>query len=536
MDRVRGAAIAVVVVLVLARAVAGTVAPAAAATTAVSYQPPVDAPIIDHFRPPPHPWAAGNRGIDYATAAGDRVHAAASGRVVFAGPVGGTRHVTLLHADGLRTSYSFLSSTLVVLDHEVAAGDPIGVASGPLHFGVRLGDDYLDPELLFAGHVPTPRLLPVEPPFGGPGSERRALWTVVVDAVGRGWSSVSRQAAPWLHYRQALDPAGRVVATLVGVVRRRRAQRACTPAEQPVTVPQGDRVVVLVAGLGSSSDDGAIDELNVEALGYQPENVVRFSYGGGQVTPGSADDERWGRAFPDLAHSEYDAAEVEGDLRRAGGRLLELLVALSVEAPGVPIDVIAHSQGGVVTRLALEGGVEAGGLPTALEHVITLATPHGGADLATAAVAIGADPEGAIGLSALVAAGRRVGIDFDPTAASVAQLAETSSVIGQLAGGVPPDGIIASSIAARGDLVVPVPRTDWPGARRAVVSVDGTNDHSTLPGSPAAAREITLALAGEDPGCESLADTIADQVTGEAVSWAEDLVGADLALAARTVR
>jgi hypothetical protein len=106
----------------------------------------------------------------------------------------------------------------------------------------------------------------------------------------------------------------------------------------------------------------------------------------------------------------------------------------------------------------------------------------------------------------------------------------------QLAGGVPPDGIIASSIAARGDLVVPVPRTDWPGARRAVVSVDGTNDHSTLPGSPAAAREITLALAGEDPGCESLADTIADQVTGEAVSWAEDLVGADLALAARTVR
>ncbi|HVF32473.1 MAG TPA: hypothetical protein VM933_05500, partial [Acidimicrobiales bacterium] len=47
--------------------------PAAADTSAlaVHYRPPVDAtPLVDTFRPPATPYGAGNRGIDYATAAG----------------------------------------------------------------------------------------------------------------------------------------------------------------------------------------------------------------------------------------------------------------------------------------------------------------------------------------------------------------------------------------------------------------------------------------------------------------------------------
>ena len=37
----------------------------------VSYQPPVDAPVTDPFRPPLTPYGPGNRGIDYATVPGD---------------------------------------------------------------------------------------------------------------------------------------------------------------------------------------------------------------------------------------------------------------------------------------------------------------------------------------------------------------------------------------------------------------------------------------------------------------------------------
>src|SRR5688500_89657 len=37
----------------------------------VTYQPPVDAPVADRFRPPATPYGAGNRGVDYDTSTGD---------------------------------------------------------------------------------------------------------------------------------------------------------------------------------------------------------------------------------------------------------------------------------------------------------------------------------------------------------------------------------------------------------------------------------------------------------------------------------
>ena len=72
--------------------------------TPVVYRVPVDAPVVDPFRPPATPYGPGNRGVDFATTAGQPVLAMADGVVVFAGQVGGTLHVVLLHADGVRTS------------------------------------------------------------------------------------------------------------------------------------------------------------------------------------------------------------------------------------------------------------------------------------------------------------------------------------------------------------------------------------------------------------------------------------------------
>src|SRR5450432_1023750 len=87
-----------------------TAAPAAARGSDPAYIPPVRPPrgiITDHFRPPPTPYAAGNRGLDYATVPGTPIVASGAGTVVFAGQVGGTLHVTIAHPDGLRSSYSF---------------------------------------------------------------------------------------------------------------------------------------------------------------------------------------------------------------------------------------------------------------------------------------------------------------------------------------------------------------------------------------------------------------------------------------------
>src|SRR5947207_7613917 len=100
------------------------IAPPATADSA--YRPPVDAPAADPFRPPAQHWGAGNRGLEYATRPGQEVKAAADGEVVFAGQVGGTLHVVVLHPDGLRTSYSFLGSVRVHRGDKVHQGDAVG--------------------------------------------------------------------------------------------------------------------------------------------------------------------------------------------------------------------------------------------------------------------------------------------------------------------------------------------------------------------------------------------------------------------------
>lgn len=120
------------------------------------YQRPVRGAILRHYEPPPTPYAAGHRGIDMAAPVGTPVRAANDGVVAFAGPVGGSLFVSIDHADGIRTTYSFLSVVLVRRGQAVSRGDVVG-NSGPgdgsspephLHFGARTGGDYIDPEPL----------------------------------------------------------------------------------------------------------------------------------------------------------------------------------------------------------------------------------------------------------------------------------------------------------------------------------------------------------------------------------------------------
>jgi murein DD-endopeptidase MepM/ murein hydrolase activator NlpD len=134
--------------------------PQPAGSRPVRYQPPVDGPLIDVFRPPPSPFAAGNRGVDYATAPGTAVRAAADGQVVFAGPVGGRLHVVVRHADGIRTSYSFLATVTVRRGQRVAAGHEVGTAGPSVHFGARRGETYIDPLSLLAGSGSDVHLVP----------------------------------------------------------------------------------------------------------------------------------------------------------------------------------------------------------------------------------------------------------------------------------------------------------------------------------------------------------------------------------------
>ena len=75
-----------------------------------------------------------------------------------AGPVAGTRWVTVLHPDGLRSSVGPLATVEVAAGRHVTRGDRLASAAGLLHLGVRRGEQYLDPARLFgARHA---RLVP----------------------------------------------------------------------------------------------------------------------------------------------------------------------------------------------------------------------------------------------------------------------------------------------------------------------------------------------------------------------------------------
>lgn len=122
--------------------------------------PPVDAPVIDGFRPPDQPWLPGNRGLEYDTDPGQVVRASASGTVTFAGQVGGDLFVTVLHPGGLRTTVGYLGSVLVSVGDHVTRGQVIALAGDSIHFTARRGDRYIDPDSLFWAVRVAVRLVP----------------------------------------------------------------------------------------------------------------------------------------------------------------------------------------------------------------------------------------------------------------------------------------------------------------------------------------------------------------------------------------
>lgn len=121
-----------------------------------TYSWPLIGRIINGYRAPGSPYGRGHRGIDIAAPVGTAVKASAPGVVAFAGSVAGALWVSIDHPDGVRTSYGYLSSTVVakgdlVTRGQVIAASGLGHPGAPIphmHFGARFGGAYIDPMLL----------------------------------------------------------------------------------------------------------------------------------------------------------------------------------------------------------------------------------------------------------------------------------------------------------------------------------------------------------------------------------------------------
>lgn len=121
---------------------------------------PVPGPVVRGFDPPADDWLPGHRGVDLAAEVGSVVRAADSGVVSVAQTIAGRGVVAILHGE-LRTTYEPVTPT-VRAGQSVSAGDVIGTvqaghcAAGCLHFGLKRGEEYLDP----LDEVTAVRLLP----------------------------------------------------------------------------------------------------------------------------------------------------------------------------------------------------------------------------------------------------------------------------------------------------------------------------------------------------------------------------------------
>lgn len=127
------------------------------------YRLPVDDVVVRRFERPARRWSPGHRGIDIEAPAVTPVLAPGDGVVTFSGTVVDRGVLTIRHPDGLRSSLEPIVGG-VPLWTQVRGGDVVGaVADGGthcapedcLHWGVRRGDDYLDPLDLLPGAAPT---------------------------------------------------------------------------------------------------------------------------------------------------------------------------------------------------------------------------------------------------------------------------------------------------------------------------------------------------------------------------------------------
>jgi hypothetical protein len=186
------------------------------------------------FAPPASRYGAGHRGVDLPSVPGAAVRAAAAGRVTYAGLLAGRGVVVVTHG-ALRTTYEPLSPSVRV-GAAVALGEVVGTlspghagcpAAACLHWGLRRGEQYLDPvRLVQRGPV---RLLPVEATGGtaaarvgavAPAASARVLArSQVAPPAGLPAAPAEPPAEPSWSLRAAEAPLGAaaVAALLLGI-------------------------------------------------------------------------------------------------------------------------------------------------------------------------------------------------------------------------------------------------------------------------------------------------------------------------------
>ena len=308
----------------------------------------------------------------------------------------------------------------------------------------------------------------------------------------------------------ARTPFGRELLDLVAIGRRfwDAVSADCADDDPPAdgTGGSGHRVMV-VAGINSSGaawDRGPTVDLDVAKLGYRAdEGEVRyFSY--------AADG------------APYTRRDTYGPIEVAAARLGDQLRAMQREQPGREVDLLGHSQGGIVIDYFLTHLYRPGDptLPP-LGTVVTLSSPHTGAPLATAGARIRANPAGRAALDQ-VDATTSLPATGSP---AVRELAEGSTLVRHLFDHGLPEHFDYTTIGATEDLVVPATQIHVPGAHETVVAGHGFGQHHEIVEDPDALRAVRAALEGRPLPCVGVGTALRAAVAPVLISRFEHDVG-----------
>jgi Peptidase family M23/PGAP1-like protein len=435
----------------IAAELAGETPPASAAQGWLI--PPVDAPIEAPFVAPTSEFGPGHRGVDYDVPAGSAVRAAGAGSVRFAGSVAGNLAVTVDHGGGLVSTYSILSEIDVSRGQHVDPGTWLGrtARSHPgdgdgFHFGVKLHGAYVDPSN-FLGPLDLGDALHLAPLLEQP--------------------SAAAHRPPECSRQQALDG--------------------------DPSAPN-DNVAVVVAGIDSATGGRSKPDIFGAApdlLGYPERRTYRFSYRGMD-----------GRRL----HAPYGERDTYGDLRLSGLRLRDLLEEIASRHPGRDVDILAHSQGGILARSFLQESARNWdvALPR-VEHLVTFSTPHSGSPLAGAVEDIA---DNTFTGGALLRLAAKLPSVPDADATSLAQLVPGSPLLERLAREDVLFGTRTLALGIPNDVIVPADRALLPEETARVLPPEGVNAHDHIVRSRLARGIAHAFLSDASNPCRGLWDAL----------------------------
>ena len=302
-----------------------------------------------------------------------------------------------------------------------------------------------------------------------------------------------------------------------------------TPAEmdagmKPPKAPN-DNIVVTIAGIGSQTEfepngsvttNAAMYQTDLTALGFSEDQIYNFSYAGIQE----------GGEGAYRIHKPYSQQDTYKSIARSAEELARQIEEIHRREPGKEIDLIAHSQGGLVAQYYLEHFSDSDDRQRIeIDHFVSMGTPHLGADAAQLHEQLTGTPQGDFLLEGWDVIADTFGMP-PPSSEAAREMSENSKFIRDLT--VNWDSSLAktTTIAATFDLVVTPQHSRLRGTQHYTADMpNGISSfwaHGKVVDAISTQEIVYNSLADTPSTCTALRNAIADHGVGRLVSEMQD--------------